>query len=62
MNAKISTDNHLLNSADISNKKIALTFVKSLRTSIITKKFFGSGRLGEPWFIYYWNNFCSQVL
>ncbi|RNA01433.1 hypothetical protein BpHYR1_018843 [Brachionus plicatilis] len=30
------------------------------RTSIITKKFFGSSRLGELWFIYSWNNFCSQ--
>ncbi|RNA12032.1 hypothetical protein BpHYR1_046567 [Brachionus plicatilis] len=30
------------------------------RTSIITKKFFGSSRLGELWFINSWNNFCSQ--
>ncbi|RNA29651.1 hypothetical protein BpHYR1_051178 [Brachionus plicatilis] len=30
------------------------------RTSNITK-FFGSSRLGELWFIYYWNNFCSQL-
>ncbi|RNA26832.1 hypothetical protein BpHYR1_004261 [Brachionus plicatilis] len=21
----------------------------------------GSSRLGELWFIYYWNNFCSQI-
>ncbi|RNA02146.1 hypothetical protein BpHYR1_020815 [Brachionus plicatilis] len=31
------------------------------RTSIITK-FFESSRLGELWFIYYWSNFCSQIL
>ncbi|RNA29079.1 hypothetical protein BpHYR1_038439 [Brachionus plicatilis] len=27
----------------------------------LSLKFFRSSRLGELWFIYYWNNFCSQA-
>ncbi|RNA17448.1 hypothetical protein BpHYR1_052214 [Brachionus plicatilis] len=44
--------------------KLSIQYIASneLQLSLIKKKeVYGSSRLGEQWFIYYWNNFCSQV-